>query len=234
MIERRQPRKRIYSHITRSRFLHLEDTLDIGKIRLYAGEYTKGQGARATVYHFLDLDDARVLLADLSWGKKAEFTDYKGTTNGDGPQSRVLKVNSKGDKVWLEIQNGPGEVVGEGAIKPKGKPTAAVSIPLTVWEARKLAHAALAYIHAWESKHLLDFVPVAPVGNNIVPAAPEVFNSPGEAIDWGFEAGAFKVRKDARDAYDKLKAEQKPAAAREMARLWVADVRRRLAAAVVE
>ena len=91
----RKPRKRLYSHVTRSRFLHLEDALDIGKVRLFAGEYRKGHGATATVHHFLDLDDARVLLADLSWGKKVEFTDYKGssslgrstkgTDNGDGP-----------------------------------------------------------------------------------------------------------------------------------------------------
>ncbi len=169
----RQPRKRLYSHVTRTRFLHLEDALNIAKIRLFAGEYRKGSGASATAHHFLDLDDARVLLADLSWGKKVEFTDYKGTSslgrstkgtsNRDGPQSRVLKVKANGDKVWLEIQNGPGEIVGQGAVKPKGKPTAAVSVPLTVWEARKLAHAALAYIRAWESEYLLDVAPTGPV-----------------------------------------------------------------------
>lgn len=300
---KQNPRKRPYSHVTRSRFLHLEDALDIGKIRLFAGEYRKGNGASATAHHFLDLDDARVLLADLSWGKKVEFTDYKGTSNDNGPQSRVLKIKSNGDKVWFEIQNGPGEIIGKGAVKPKGKPATAVSIPLTVWESRKLAHAALAYIRAWESAHLLDATPTGPLSalpaqagdrqavaadgdsqpadgrgspappvttaspvvtetpagaappvtthrtepSGTVPApmvtelanqvgapvttVPEVFASPGEAMAWGFHAGAFKAMKHAANAYRKLKAEKKPTTAKAMAALWVEDVQRRLTVA---
>jgi hypothetical protein len=124
-------RNRIYSHLTRSRFLHVEDALAIGKLRLFVGEYKRGQGASSTAFHFLDVDDARVLLSDLAWSKAVDFADYKGTPtlsggNGEGPQSRVLKIKAGGDKVWLEVQNGPGEVVGEGAIKPAGKPDAAV------------------------------------------------------------------------------------------------------------
>jgi hypothetical protein len=137
-------RNRVYSHLTRSRFLYVEDALAIGKLRLFVGEYKRGQGASSTAFHFLDVDDARVLLSDLAWAKVVDFADYKGTSNGDGPQSRVLKIKASGDKVWLEVQNAPGEVVGEGAIKPKGKPDAAVSVSLSVWEARKLAFAVLA------------------------------------------------------------------------------------------
>ncbi|MCP4536017.1 MAG: hypothetical protein GY832_02625, partial [Chloroflexi bacterium] len=177
-----QPRKRLYSHVTRTRFLHLEDALSIGKIRLFAGEYRKGNGASATAHHFLDLDDARPLLADLSWGKKVEFTDYKGTTNGDGPQSRVLKIKANGDKIWLEIQNGPGELVGQGAVKPKGKPTAAVSIPLTVWESRKLAHACLAYIRAWETTHLLDVAPTPPRSPDAVGCAASAVTTSADVV----------------------------------------------------
>lgn len=178
----RQPRKRLHSHVTRSRFLHLEDALDIGKVRLFAGEYKRGQGSNATVHHFLDLADARVLLADLSWGKKVEFTDYKGS-GGDDPQSRVLKIKTNGDKVWFEIQNGPGQIIGQGAVKPAGKPDAAVSIPLTVWEARKLAHAALAYIRAWEIHHLLDAAPSGPIGGggDAAPQARPAAPAPGKA-----------------------------------------------------
>jgi hypothetical protein len=152
-------RNRVYSHLTRSRFLHVEDALAIGKLRLFVGEYRRGKGASSTAFHFLDVDDARVLLSDLAWAKEVDFADYKGTTNGDGPQSRVLKVKANGDKVWLEVQNGPGEVVGEGAIKPAGKPDAAVSVPLSTWEARKLAFAVLAYVQAWEARHPLASLP---------------------------------------------------------------------------
>jgi len=155
----------LYSHITRSRFLHLEDALVISKVRLFVGEYQRGQGAKATAYHFLDLDDARVLLSDLSWAKPVDFADYKGTANGDEPPSRVLRVKSDRDKIWVEIANGPGQIVGEGAVKPAGKPDVTVSVPLNTWEARKLALAALAYTRAWEARYLLDLAPTAPGGD---------------------------------------------------------------------
>ena len=153
-------RKRMHSYLTRSRFLHVEDALSIGKLRLFAGQYSRGRGASSTAYHFLDVSDARVLFSDLAWSKRVDFVDYKGTPaasagTGEGPQSRVLKVKASGDKVWFEVRNGPGEVVGEGAVKPKGKPDAAVSVPLSAWEARKLAFAVLAYVRAWEARHLV-------------------------------------------------------------------------------
>ena len=142
-------RYRIYSHITKSRFLHVEDCLDIGKIRLFAGEYRRGQGASATSAHYMDVADARVLLNDLAWGRPIDYCEFKGT-NGDHPTSRVLKVKRNGDKVWIRLEAGPGEVVGEGAIKPAGEPNVVVNVPLTIWEARRLAFAVLAHLAAWE------------------------------------------------------------------------------------
>jgi len=154
-------RRRIYSFLTRSRFLHLEDALSIGKVRLFVGEYRRGEGASATAYHYVDVDDARVVFHDLAAGRPVNFTDYKGTP-GDEPQSRVLKIKANSGKVWIEVANGPGQVIGEGAVKPAGKPDVAVSVPLTTWEARRLGHAALAYIRAWETRYLLDVAPVVP------------------------------------------------------------------------
>ncbi len=58
--------------------------------------------------------------------------------------------------------------------------------------------------------------------------APEVFQDPAEAINWGFEQGVFGALQHARNAYDKLKREEQPTSAREMRDLWVADVERRL------
>jgi hypothetical protein len=142
-------RYRIHSYLTRTRFLHVEDALEIGKLRLFAGEYRRGEGASKTTSHYLDVADARVLLSDLAWGKPVDYTEYKGT-NGGRPTSRVLKVKRKGDKVWVRLENGPGEVVGEGAIKPAGEPEAVVDVPMTVWEARKLALAVLAHVQAWD------------------------------------------------------------------------------------
>jgi len=39
-------RYRIYAHLTRTKWLHIEDALDIGKLRLFAGDYQKGKGAK--------------------------------------------------------------------------------------------------------------------------------------------------------------------------------------------
>ncbi len=73
----RQSNYRICCHLTRSRFLHVEDALDIGKVRLFAGEYKRGQGASVITAHYLDVADARVLFSDLAWGKPVDYVEYK-------------------------------------------------------------------------------------------------------------------------------------------------------------
>ena len=143
-------RYRIHSHVTRLKWLHLEDALDIGKLRLFAGDYKKGEGAKVMAWHFLDVADARVLFNDLAWRKAVDYCEFKGSANGEQPTSRVLKVKANGDKVWFRLENGPGQVIGEGAVKPTGDPEAVVNVPFTVWEARRLAFAVLAHLDAWE------------------------------------------------------------------------------------
>ena len=93
--------------------------------------------------------DARVLFNDLAWGKALDYIEYKGTANNGQPTSRVLKVRTNTDKTWFRLENGPGEVIGQGAVKPKGEPEAVVNVPLTTWEARRLAFAVLAHLDAW-------------------------------------------------------------------------------------
>ena len=155
-------RPKIYSHVTRTRFLHLEDSLNVGagKVRFFLGSYGKGNNATTvSTYHFLDAADARVLFSDISWGKPVTYTDYKGSRQPGGEiLSRVLKIKyqlnpnpAKAPGYWIEIQNGEGEMIGEGAVKPKGKPSADVSIFLDTWEARKMAYATLAYMQAYQT-----------------------------------------------------------------------------------
>lgn len=60
-------------------------------------------------------------------------------------------------------------------------------------------------------------------------SAPKVFQSPELAISWGVDQKAFKSIQHARNAYEKLKREQQPHTAEEMAGLWIASVRARLA-----
>ena len=148
-------RYRLFSHMIQSRFLHIEDALsqDKPKLRFFIGSFERGQGANATAYAFLDLDEARVILNDMSWSKPVDVTLYSGGKDSNGQViSRVLKIktNTEEGKVWVELHNGKGEESFGGIVKPLGKPWAEVSIPLTIHESRKMAFACLAYIHAWE------------------------------------------------------------------------------------
>ena len=156
-------RPRIFSHLTRTRFLHIEDSLERGKLRFFIGSFEKGKGSSSTAYAFLDVDDARVIFSDMAWGKPVEFIDFKGGRDSrfHALISRVLKIDTKAgmpreaSAVWIEVQNGRGQELGDGAVKPDGHPTAVISMPLTMFEARKLAFACLAYMQAWEVARLV-------------------------------------------------------------------------------
>ena len=67
------------------------------------------------------------------------------------PQSRVFRIYEARaqNPIEIEIANGPGEVVGEGAIKPAGKPGVSLAVLLSRWDARRIALAVLAHLSAW-------------------------------------------------------------------------------------
>jgi len=158
MTEQRE-HPRLYSHITKSSFLHVEDALEIGKLRIFAGHYKKGNGSNQMTAHWLDVTDARVLFNDMAWGKLINYVEFKGTGRGESAVSRVLKVTSKDDKVWIRLETGPGQVIGQGAVKPKGEPTTVINVPFSVWDARKLAAAVLSYLQAYQTAALLSRQP---------------------------------------------------------------------------
>ena len=153
---------RIFSLVTNKAILHLEDALSIDKVKFFMVAYQRGKGASATVIHYMNVDDARVLAADLALGRlpSQKYVEYKGSpTARDGkPLSRVLKVGDRGDQsnrpIVIQVQNGPGKLMGEGAIKPAGDPDAEVTIFLTRWEARKLGHALQSYLLAWQTARM--------------------------------------------------------------------------------
>ncbi len=153
MTTRHSPtRVRIYSHITQSTFLHVEDALSIGKLRLFAGIYQRGKGIVANGHHFLDTADARVVLHALARAEPGfAYREYKGSAN-DGTEviSRTLSVKAKGDRVYMELRNGPGRLTNTGAIQPDGKPAAEIMIPFKTHEVRRLALETLAYMQAWD------------------------------------------------------------------------------------
>jgi len=91
-------------------------------------------------------------MSDLAWGKAVEFVDHKGGMDADQVAvARVLKIQTREKQIWIQVSNGPGQFLPEGAVKPEGRPSAEVSIPLTVFEARKMGFACLAYLQAWEN-----------------------------------------------------------------------------------
>ena len=59
---------------------------------------------------------------------------------------------------------------------------------------------------------------------------PSGFAGPEHAIAWAVDAGAFESLPHARNAYDKVKREQKPGGASEMWALWLAECQGRIAA----
>jgi hypothetical protein len=153
-------RVRIHSHITQSRFLHVEDALGIGtgKIRLFAGTYSRGQGMKAYVAHFLDLADALVVFRALARGERRfAYKEYKGTPpqNGSAAVSRVLSIVVKGENVYVELKTGPGKLTNTGAITPNGKPEVEVNVSFKLYEARRMAACVLAYIHAWDVMRMM-------------------------------------------------------------------------------
>lgn len=153
---------RIYEYMTKTTWLHTQDALHftkdagepIPKLQLFAGMYRQGEGANIQLSHWLDADDARVIFADLSWGKSVDFTDYKGS-NGENPISRVLRINAKDGKVYFQLTEGPGKATPTGAITPAGPVEKKINVGMTALDARKMAYTILEYMQAHTSAQLV-------------------------------------------------------------------------------
>lgn len=161
-------RVRIHSHITQSRFLHVEDALAIGKLRLFAGNYRKGQGMdkQGYAHAFVDIADARVIFGALARGEQGfVHKEYKGTPtqtrpeqgrrDGNGAISRVLSIAIKGENVYIELKTGPGKLTNTGAITPNGPAKVEVNVGFKLYEARRLAASVQAYIQAWDVMRMM-------------------------------------------------------------------------------
>ncbi len=160
-------RTRIYSTMTGSAFLHVEDALDLTnrkgeptpKIRIFAGSYGRNQGTRKSTAHFLDLADARVIFSNLANGRNFTYKDHKGSATKQPPVANTLKVNkSKAGDYYIELERGRGEAVGQGAVKPtwhRGGAEISINVKFSEWDAQTLGHAVYAYLLAWECSRML-------------------------------------------------------------------------------
>lgn len=163
---------RIFEYMLKTAWLHVEDALAIGKIKLFAGSYQRGnKEATETAVHYVDVDSIRPLLHDLSWGKPVEFTDFKGTAGDDSVVSRVLRVNTDKEKgkVWFSLASGPGKETDTGAVTPAGKATKKINVGMTLQDARQMAYAVLEYMLAWRTAQLMTptRIDIAEVGDDL-------------------------------------------------------------------
>jgi len=146
---------RIFEHMTKSAWAHVEDASGIGKLHFFAGKFKSGQGASLTLSHFVDSPKARVLLHDIINGDDLKFADYKGNAVDGGKfESRVMLVNSSRNQqdgrlnYYFEFRRGEGTPTKTGAVKPKGQALHVIKVMFTQEQAKAMAYAVLEYLQA--------------------------------------------------------------------------------------
>ena len=101
---------RILTFTRKTRILHVENALEIGRLRFEIYLYHRGEGAQASVEHYLTYTNALPLLADLAHGTlSAPYAEQKGSLNQSKPIARHLTIEPLNDgQTKLIITNGPG------------------------------------------------------------------------------------------------------------------------------
>ena len=141
-------RIRFSSTMTKSAFLHVEYCPDIRKVRFYAGTYEAGEGAKVIMSHYLDEGVAFFIAHDLLNARDIDYREYKGTARNGEVVSRRFSINTKDGKVFVELEQGPGQKTETGAVVPvKGASTSTVRIVLNRnTEARKVGAEMYAFL----------------------------------------------------------------------------------------
>lgn len=147
--------------MTRSAWLHVQDSLDIGKFRLFAGNYQRGEGAKRQATAYVDVDALRVVFGDLALRGGLpknlypnQSVEFFGGSERDGRlEARIVSISEKENMknpIIIEVSHGPGRRNKTGGIYPEGK-LEKVSVILDRWNARILASKVLAELTAYES-----------------------------------------------------------------------------------
>jgi hypothetical protein len=146
---------RIISHRTQKRILHVEDVLEIERIRFELWDYARGAGAKAHVEAYLDVHTARLLAAELATGRLREMDgreSFGGGFAGGEAVSRILRTENSGTRnpIRITISNGPGVQQKGGLISPaKGERQTKLSVLLSAFDARRVGLAILHHLQAW-------------------------------------------------------------------------------------
>jgi hypothetical protein len=118
-------------------------------------EFDEHYKATERVRHYVDTDDFKLVCHDLLAGTFSHFEDQKGSAHDDHTEARVLSLKKETkyrQPIVLRIDNGQGEVYGNGQIKMV-RATDSLTIQMPELEARKMALVVLDYIQQWEMIH---------------------------------------------------------------------------------
>lgn len=150
-------RVQIFRYVTKDKILDVSDMLSLepkrNKLAITLLEYDENFHAKQKVKHFVDADHFKVVCWDILHNQFEEWVDHKGSVHNDAAEARVLTIRKDTryrNPYAIKIDNGVGEVIGQGAVK-MAKQTDTLSILLPDFEAKRLALTVLDYVRAWET-----------------------------------------------------------------------------------
>lgn len=149
----------VFRFVAKDKILDICDLLAFdakrSKLAFTLVEFDDNNKATQRVRHYVDADDFKLVCHDLLAGTFTAFDDQKGSAHDDYTEARVLSFKKEAkyrQPFVLRIDNGQGEVYGQGQVKMV-KATDSLTIQMPEFEARKMALVVLDYIHQWEMIH---------------------------------------------------------------------------------
>lgn len=185
-----QPRPQIFRYVTKDKVLDVGDLLDAApkrsKIRFILLHFGPDFKATTRALHYADADDLEAVCWDILQGTFQEWTDHKGSVRDNACHTRVLNLRKDPkykNPYALEIRNGPGQVIGRGAVKLL-KADVSVGLLLPEFDARRLCLTVLDYIRAWKCTHFADLAIARAAPRNAAPIQPaaSVHAAPSVAV----------------------------------------------------
>ncbi len=152
-------RPQIFRYVTKDKVLDVGDLLDSdpkrNKVRFILLHFGPDFKATTRALHHADADDLEVVCWDILHGTFQEWTDHKGSVRDGACRARVLNLHKDPkyrNPYVLEIRNGPGQVIGRGAVKLV-QADVSVGLLLPEFDAPRLCLTILDYIQAWKCAH---------------------------------------------------------------------------------
>lgn len=149
----------VFRFVAKDKILDICDLLAFdakrSKLAFTLVEFDDNNKATQRVRHYVDADDMKLVCHDLLAGTFTAFEDQKGSAHDDFTEARVLSFKKEAkyrQPYVLRIDNGQGEVYGQGQVKMV-KATDSLTIQMPEFEARKMALVVLDYIRQWEMIH---------------------------------------------------------------------------------